>query len=129
MPTSGASYTRCSHSAVHPKAPDGPQKGPQALKTADLGLHLLAVLFKLELELGGLLGVAPVPRLYNEQPEGKEDDDATQHDGVDNPLQDHSKQPADEGAHSELLQLIEATVGHSLCMGTVAALPESCTVP
>ena len=59
-----------------------------------LDLHLPPVLVKLLLQLGGLTVVALQLAAGNNQPEGNEDNDAAQHDWVDQPCQHCVHKPA-----------------------------------
>ncbi len=63
-------------------------------EVTDLDLHLAPVLVKLLLELSGLLEVALQLAASNDEPEGNEDNDAAQHNGVDQPCQHGVEEPA-----------------------------------
>jgi len=65
-----------------------------AHELTDLDLHFAPVLVKLLLELCGLLEVALQLTPGDDEPEGNEDNDAAQHDGVDQPCQHCVEEPA-----------------------------------
>ena len=65
-----------------------------AFEVTDLDLHLTPVLVKLLLELSGLLKVALQLAPGDDEPEGNEDNDAAQHNGVDQPCQHCVEEPA-----------------------------------
>ncbi len=68
--------------------------GLHAHEVTDLDLHLAPVLVKLLLELSGLLEVALQLTTGNDEPKGNEDNDAAQHNGVDQPCQHCIEEPA-----------------------------------